>query len=181
MEATRLGRAWLSGRYPQAQRFDLQSASLSRVRRAPDVDFWYYQLTFYPGTPQVAGPLFVVVLPDGTVVDSTDPAAGATPSPASQVFQPGPGVTAPRLLRDVKATYTEEALRRKIGGTVLVQGVVGVDGMLRDLRIVRSLDPIYGLDSEALKAASQFVFAPGLKDGQTVPVAVTVEITFTVR
>jgi TonB family protein len=54
-----------------------------------------------------------------------------------------------------------------------------LDGKLHDLRVVRSLDP--GLDAEALKAAAQWLFAPGTKDGQPVQVMVTVELTFSVR
>jgi TonB family protein len=78
----------------------------------------------------------------------------------------------------VKAQYTPEALRRKITGTVLVQGVVGVDGSFRDGHIVKSLDTVYGLDEEALKCASQWRFEPGTRNGQPVPVSVSLEISF---
>jgi len=181
-DAARIGRAWLAGRYPQVERFDLQGASLTRSRRPPNIDFWYYQLNFFAGTPQIQGPLFAVVLADGTIVEPTDPAAAAAPSSPQQVFQQGAaGVTMPRTLRTVQPMYTEEALRRKIAGTVLVQGIVGLDGTLHDLRVARSLDPVYGLDAEALKAAAQWLFAPGTKDGQPVQVTVSLEITFSTR
>jgi TonB family protein len=127
VDATQLARAWLAGRYPQVPRFDLQSASLIHIRRSPNIDFWYYRLDFFSGTPQVTGPLFVVVLPDGTVAEPAGTGPAAAPAPQPQVFQPGAGITSPRLLRDVKAKYTEEALRRKIAGTVAVQGVVGLE------------------------------------------------------
>jgi TonB family protein len=55
----------------------------------------------------------------------------------------------------VKATYTDEARRRKISGTVLVEGVVGTDGAFRNARVLRSLDATYGLDQAALDAAAQ--------------------------
>jgi TonB family protein len=189
VEAARIGRAWLAGRNPQAQRLDLQNVSLSRVRRFAGIDFWFYQLNFFGNDPAVPGPLVAVVLADGTVVESTEssgaPSAPAPP-PASKpgeprVYQPGGDVTAPRALREIKAVYTQEALRRKITGSVAIQGVVGVDGTFRDGHIIRSLDPIYGLDDEALKAAAQWQFAPGTRAGQLVPVMVVIEISFYAR
>jgi TonB family protein len=183
IEAVRIGRAWLAGRNPQAQRLDLQNVSLSRVRRFAGIDFWFYQLNFFGNDPAQPGPLLAVVLPDGTVVEPSDGGgSGAVSTPAEpRVSQPGAGVTAPRAIRQVKAVYTQEALRRKITGTVLIQGVVGIDGTFRDGHIVRSLDPVYGLDDEALKAAAQWQFAPGTRDGQPVPVMVTIEISFYAR
>jgi len=91
------------------------------------------------------------------------------------------GVTPPRAIQEVRPTYTPEALRQKITGSVFIQGIVGVDGVFHNLQIVRSLDAVYGLDDAALKAASQWRFIPGLKDGQPVPVVTTIELTFTVR
>jgi TonB family protein len=46
---------------------------------------------------------------------------------------------------------------------------------------VRSLDSAFGLDQEAIKAARQWRFAPGTKQGEPVPVLVTIAIAFTLR
>jgi TonB family protein len=46
---------------------------------------------------------------------------------------------------------------------------------------VRSLDSSFGLDQEAIKAARQWRFAPGTKQGQPVAVLVTIAIAFTLR
>jgi TonB family protein len=180
VEATRIARAWLTGRNPSVARFELQSVSLSRMRRTADIDFWFYQLNFFSNVPTQPGPYLAVVLPDGSVVEPTDSgAAAATGEP--RVDQSAGPVTPPRLLRQVQPTYTDEARRMRIAGAVLVQGVVGTDGAFHDLRIVRSLDPMYGLDNEALKAAAQWQFAPGTRNGQPVPVTISVELTFTLR
>ena len=96
-------------------------------------------------------------------------------------FQVGGGVVAPQLLRQARPAYAPGAMQKKIQGIVLVQGIVLPNGTLTDVRIVRSLDPKYGLDQEALNAARQWRFAPGTKDGVAVPVQISIELTFTLK
>ena len=57
--------------------------------------------------------------------------------------------------------------------------VVLSDGTVGDVTVLRSLDTVYGLDAQAVSAAKQWVFMPGMKDGQAVAVRVTIEMTFT--
>jgi protein TonB len=97
------------------------------------------------------------------------------------VYQPGNGVTLPRVLREVRPQYTSDAMRAKVQGTVLLQCVVKPDGTVGDVQVVRSLDGVFGLDGEAIKAARQWRFAPGTRLGEPVPVLVTIELTFTLR
>jgi hypothetical protein len=47
--------------------------------------------------------------------------------------------------------------------------------------VLRSLDPVFGLDQEAVKAAGQWRFAPGTRFGEPVPVLITIELQFTLR
>jgi len=72
-------------------------------------------------------------------------------------------------------------MRAKVQGTVLLECIVGTDGAVGEARVVRSLDSVFGLDHEAVKAAKQWRFAPGMRQGQPVPVIVTIELTFTLR
>jgi periplasmic protein TonB len=81
----------------------------------------------------------------------------------------------PSVLRDLKPRYTAEAMRAGIQGTVLVRAIVQPDGTVGDVRILRSLDPAFGLDQEAVRAASQWLFRPALIGGQPVSVDVTIE------
>lgn len=96
-------------------------------------------------------------------------------------YRPGSGVTLPRSLREVKPAYTAEAMRAKVQGMVLVECIVMPDGNVGDAKIIRSLDPTFGLDQEALKAARQWKFLPGTRLGEPVPVIITIELTFTLR
>lgn len=97
------------------------------------------------------------------------------------VYRPGNGVDSPRLLRSVRPSYTAEAMRAKVQGVVRLEGVVLPDGSVGDVKITRSLDPVFGLDQEAIKAAKQFRFVPGTRFGQPVAVLVSFEIEFTLR
>ena len=97
------------------------------------------------------------------------------------VYRPGSGVTLPTKVREVKPAYTSDAMRAKVQGTVLLQCVVRPDGTVGDVEIVKSLDPVFGLDQEAVKAAKQWLFRPGTRFGEAVPVLITIELTFTLR
>lgn len=108
------------------------------------------------------------------------PLAGAALQ-TEQVYALGDGVTPPAVVREVKPQYTPEAKANKIQGSVWLQIVVQADGTVGDVEVSRSLDQKYGLDEEAVKAARQWTFKPGTKDGKAVPVQVTLELTFTLR
>jgi TonB family protein len=72
-------------------------------------------------------------------------------------------------------------MRARIQGSVLVECVVQTSGVCTDIRVLRSLEPSFGLNDEALKAARQWRFRPGTRQGAPVPVLVTMEITFALR
>jgi TonB family protein len=97
------------------------------------------------------------------------------------VYRPGSGVINPRVLREVKPQYTADAMRAKVQGTVLLECVVLADGTVGRVDVVKSLDPTFGLDAEAVKAAKQWRFQPGTRFGEPVAVLVTIELTFTLR
>lgn len=97
------------------------------------------------------------------------------------VYRPGAGIENPRLVREVKPQYTAEALRAKITGTVYLEMVVLPDGTVGDVRITRSLDPVFGLDEEAIKAARQWLFQPGTRFGEPVAILVNLALDFNLR
>jgi periplasmic protein TonB len=96
-------------------------------------------------------------------------------------YRPGNGVTQPRLLREVKPNYTAEAMRAKIQGVVWLEAVVLENGSVGQVRVTRSLDPTFGLDMEAERTVKKWVFAPGTRLGQAVPVLIEIEMSFTLR
>lgn len=73
--------------------------------------------------------------------------------------------------------YTDEARQAGIEGTVVLDLVVGEDGAVRDITIVRGLS--HGLTEAATAAARRCRFTPGERDGLPVPVRVRgFKITF---
>jgi TonB family protein len=97
------------------------------------------------------------------------------------VYKPGNGVTLPAVVAEVKPKYTPEAMKQKIQGTVWMDVVVLETGDVGDVTISKSLDAEYGLDQEAIKAAKQWKFKPGTKEGKPVAVAVVIEMAFTLK
>ncbi len=93
----------------------------------------------------------------------------------------GPGVTTPVVIQQVKPQYTADAMRAKVQGSVWLECVVMPDGTVGDVRVTRSLDSMFGLDQEAIAAAKRWRFKPGMANGKPVAVAVTIELTFTLR
>jgi periplasmic protein TonB len=97
------------------------------------------------------------------------------------VFQPGSGVSMPVEIRKGTPRYTNEAMRARVQGTVLVSCIVRTDGVCGDVHVVRGLEPAFGLDDEAIKAAREWRFRPGMRKGMPVAVQVTMEIDFVLR
>jgi TonB family protein len=94
-------------------------------------------------------------------------------------FRPGSGIEPPRLLREVKADYTEEARRRNIRGEVVLEIVVRSDGTVGDVRVLQGLGG--GLEGRAIAAVRQWKFSPAMRRGQPVDVLVEVAVEFTLR
>jgi protein TonB len=94
-------------------------------------------------------------------------------------YRPGSGVEPPRLLREVKATYTDEARRANISGEVEMEITIRRDGTVSDVRILRGLGG--GLSERAVAAVRQWRFAPARMKGTPVDVIVEVSMEFTLR
>ena len=105
------------------------------------------------------------------------------PGHGGDVFGVGTGVSSPVLVKEVKPSYTGQAMRAKLQGAVEMEAVVLPDGSVdpASVRVTRSLDSILGLDEQAIIAVKQWRFRPGTFHGRAVAVRVAVELTFTLR
>jgi len=94
-------------------------------------------------------------------------------------FRPGSGIEPPRLLREVRADYTEDARRLALEGEVVLEIIVRRDGSVGDVRILKRLGA--GLDDRATQAVRQWRFAPARRAGAPVDVIVEVAVEFKLR
>lgn len=94
-------------------------------------------------------------------------------------YRPGSGVEPPRLLKEVRANYTDEARRANITGEVVLEIVVRRDGGVGDVKILQRLGS--GLDQKAVDAVRQWRFSPARMKGVPVDVVVEVSVEFKLR
>jgi TonB family protein len=105
---------------------------------------------------------------------------GAFQAQDTTVYKPGSGITLPVVLKEVKPDYPKDVMNgEKVQGSVWMRCVVMPDGKIGDIEVTRSLHP--RLDDEARRAARQWEFKPGTKDGKPVAVEITLEFTFSLK
>jgi TonB family protein len=94
-------------------------------------------------------------------------------------YRPGSGVSPPRLLKEVRAQYSDQARRANLEGTVELEIVIRRDGSVGDVKVQRGLG--LGLNEQAIQAVRQWRFAPATLKGTPVDVIVEVSVEFRLR
>jgi TonB family protein len=130
--------------------------------------------------------VFLGTFPSVGVSAQAQPQSAA--SDTTGVYRQGPGVVMPKVRHSVEASFTDQARARSVSGVARVQIIVDVDGHIRSPQIVKSIADSYSdaedrkaalsLDQSALEVVTHYVFEPGTFNGRTVPVFVTIEISF---
>ncbi|HJQ23489.1 MAG TPA: energy transducer TonB [Blastocatellia bacterium] len=101
------------------------------------------------------------------------PGGGRDSDPPTQVD------TLPRALNEPRPNYTEEARAHKVQGVVRARILIGSDGLVKQVRILRGLPD--GLSEEAIRAAMQMRFRPAMKGGAAVAFWLTLDVEFNLR
>lgn len=106
------------------------------------------------------------------------PARKAAPDStgADQVFHVGADVTAPKPTFTPEPQFSEIARYEKFQGTLVVDLIVGKDGAVHRIRLVRPLG--LGLDESARSTLQTWRFEPATRNGQPVAVEMNVEVAF---
>jgi TonB family protein len=104
------------------------------------------------------------------------PLAALSQRSEERVYSMGAGLSAPRVVNRVEPRYTKAAIEARVTGPVVLTIVVGSDGVARDIKVKRTLDP--GLDANAVAAVRRWKFQPALKAGSAVSVRATIEVNF---
>ena len=116
-------------------------------------------------------------LPNG-VVGSTGLLPTVPMSPPAGQTQPlpvGGRIKEPAKLRHVPPIYPTIAQQARVEGRVIIEAIIGVDGRVKEARVLLS-KPL--LDQAALEAVKQWVFTPTLLNGVPVPIKMTVTVNF---
>jgi protein TonB len=117
-----------------------------------------------PRTPVIAPPPAPVV----------EPKQPATP----QRVTVGGKIQDALLVRKVSPVYPPLARQARISGTVRLQVIIGVDGAIRELRVL-SGHPL--LVRSALDAVQQWRYRPTELNNQPVEVLTQIEVNYTLR
>ncbi len=72
----------------------------------------------------------------------------------------------PLNVRDAIPKYTEEARQNNVAGKVRLRILVGTDGAIKKIKVVSGLP--YGLNEQAVRAASKLKFNPAINEGKPV-------------
>jgi protein TonB len=135
-----------------------------------------------PAPPQSAPPTQPAI--DSSSVPETPqnrPVASADEASRQALLLQTPAAadSRPRALNSPMASYTERARKNGVMGTVILRALVGADGEVKAVRVVRGLPDF--LTEEAIKAALQIKFNPAIKNGQPVSFWQAVTIDFDLR
>ncbi len=116
-------------------------------------------------------------IPGALPIDGVLPSSPPPPPPAAPV-RVGGSIRQPQKVREVAPVYPAIAQAARVQGVVILEAVIGEDGRVRNLRVLRSI-PL--LDQAAIDAVRQWQFTPTLLNGEPVPVVMTVTVAFQLR
>ena len=128
-------------------------------------------------TPTVPPPTPTRVPPTATPIPPTP----TPPVREGEVVGPGPDVNGPVVVKQVEPEYPPAALRMRISAEVQMQVLVGPDGAVEDIRILKDSHPGVGFDKASEEAVRQWRFRPATKLGTKVRMWISVRIPFTTR
>ncbi len=122
----------------------------------------------------LAGAVARAITPPPPALKETPPAPPAAPVR----LRIGGLVQQGKILNEVIPVYPPLARAARIQGTVRLEGIVGKDGRVRELKVVGG-HPL--LIKAALEAVRQWIYRPTFLNGEPVEVIAPIEVTFTLN
>ena len=101
-----------------------------------------------------------------------------SPPPPVTPFRPGGNIKPPTRTSYVDPVYPRIAVDAKIDGTVILEATIDETGIVRDVRVLRSI-PL--LDQASIDAVRRWRYTPTRLNGIAVPIYLTVTVTFSLR
>jgi TonB family protein len=151
----------------------LDQTALDIVRR------WEFSPARYAGRQPVQA-IITLVVPFRRSLQTAEPAdeVQAIRLPGGRTVTPPPGFRPPVLRQRINPSYSQQAMRARIQGEVLLDVEVLANGTVGRVKVAKSLDQVYGLDRAALDAAKLWLFDPATSNSQPVASVVTLNLEF---
>jgi len=121
---------------------------------------------------------------DGRVTLALAAAPSVSPEMVFHGLEPRPTIIsvpvgpAPLAANDLAQVYPAEAAKQHIGGRVMLNCMIDIQGEATSCAIVSETPQGYGFGDAALALAPKLVFKPGTRDGEPIALAVRIPISF---
>ena len=124
------------------------------------------------------GPAFGLRYAIGRLWTGVSASLGITPTFAAQSLplRVGGQIRAPRRTKEVKPACPGVPIGS--GGVVLVETTIGLDGLIKDIKILRSIDGRPEFGQAAIDAIRQWEYSPTLLNNVPIPVIMTVTVVY---
>jgi len=131
-----------------------------------------------------SNPYFLSLRVTGSLKEGETAVAGGVTAKELEEFSKGAvkaegDVKPPRLIKEVKPIYPEEARKAEIKGIVILSVRTDIYGKVKDILVTKSADPL--LDQAAIDAVKQWIYEPMLVKGKPQPVIFTVTVRFRLK
>jgi len=88
-------------------------------------------------------------------------------------------IEAPKLQHHVNPKYPEDVRKQRLQGAVIIQGILGTDGVVSDISVLQS--PSKTLSDLAVAAVRQWRYTPAYCNDLAKPIRVHLTVTSTFR
>lgn len=131
--------------------------------------------------PKIAAPRVVLPRKSNPVEESAAPPEEAVAKDVPNGFYgTGEVDVIPAPTRPISPEYPWRARRKGVSGSVILQFIVGADGVPREISVLSS-SPSGFFEKSAVDAVSSTPFSPALRDGIGVPCRMQLEVRFSLE
>lgn len=111
----------------------------------------------------------------GSLSAHAAPQGGSKNDSSPQTVRVGGDIKPPVKVKNVTPVYPSFALQAHIEGVVILEATIGVDGRIKEIKVLRSIKE---LDDAAVKAVRAWEYKPTVVNGQAVQVITTIPVNF---
>jgi periplasmic protein TonB len=109
------------------------------------------------------------------------PSSSRSPVTTGRIYQVTEVDVKPAVVKAVPPVYPTEAARRRVEDVVVVKALVGEDGRVADVQVLRGSSKDAAFDAAAIKAVQEYRFTPAQKKGRPVPCWFNLGVPFQMR